>query len=402
MPALPQKIGVIGNHLPRQCGIATFTTDLCDALESEFGSTRLLAVPVTDADFTYQYPSRVQFELTEKDLHSYDSARNFLNARRVDVVCLQHEFGIFGGDAGGHILQLLRQLNMPVVTTLHTVLAEPNDDQRRVMDEITRLSSRLVVMSRHSARLLQSVFGTPAEKIDLIQHGVPDLPFLDSGMYKAGIGAEGKSVLLSFGLLSPNKGIENIIGALPEIAARVPNVDLLIVGATHPHLMRREGDRYKKQLEALAQQLGVESHVKFHHQFVTPSDMAHFVGAADLYITPYRHQAQVSSGTLAYAMGAGKAVISTPYWHAAELLADGRGALVPFEDPKALASKTIELLENPMLRHAMRKRAYAFSRCMVWKSVAHQYMESFQRARVQESSRPARGIAAAACEMQAS
>jgi len=400
-PSLPRQIGMIGNHLPRQCGIATFTTDLCDALEAEFASARILAVPVTDAEFSYEYPARVQFELAEGDVSSYERTKEMLKRRQVEVVCLQHEYGIFGGPAGSYILQLLRGLEIPLVTTLHTVLREPNADQRFVMEEIARLSSRLVVMSQHSSRLLRNVFHVPADKIDLIQHGVPNLPFQDSAPYKKDLGVEGKTVLLSFGLLSPNKGVENIIKALPAILAREKDVVLLIVGATHPHLMRKEGDRYRRELESLASELGVGASVKFHHQFVSPADMAHFIAAADIYITPYRHEAQVSSGTLAYALGAGKAIISTPYWHAAELLADGRGALVPFENPVALGEKTIELLENRSLRQAMRKRAYAFGRKMVWEKVARQYMESFQRARAgrDASSRRALPLAAHAISL---
>jgi glycosyltransferase involved in cell wall biosynthesis len=308
------------------------------------------------------------------------------------VVCLQHEYGIFGGSAGSHILHLLRGLEVPLVTTLHTVLREPNGDQRFVMEEIASLSSRLVVMSQHSSRLLQDVFHVPAEKIDLIPHGVPNLPFSDSAPYKKDLGVEGKTVLLSFGLLSPNKGIENIIKALPPILARDNNVVLLIVGATHPHLMRKEGDRYRRELALLAKELGVEASVRFHHQFVSPADMAHFIEAADVYITPYRQEAQVTSGTLAYALGAGKAIISTPYWHAAELLAEGRGALVPFENPGALGDKVIELLENGALRQAMRKRAYTFGRKMVWEQVARQYRESFRKARAQRGAMSSRRL----------
>ena len=213
---------------------------------------------------------------------------------------------------------------------------------------------------------------------------------------------EGKAVILSFGLLSPNKGVENIIAALPEIVSHNKNALLLVVGATHPHIMQREGDRYRRHLQTLAESSGVGEHLRFHHQFVSPRDMAHFIGAADIYVTPYRHEAQVSSGTLAYALGAGKAIISTPYWHAAELLADGRGALVPFEDPRAIAAKTIELLENEGLHHAMRQKAYLFGRTMVWPNIARQYMETFQRARVEHSASLEDNRAAAACHAQAS
>jgi glycosyltransferase involved in cell wall biosynthesis len=269
---------------------------------------------------------------------------------------------------------------MPVVTTLHTVLREPDSHQRRVMEEIAEIAARLVVMSRHSCRLLQEVFRVPESKIDVIPHGVPDLPLADSRLFKAPLGIETQTVLLSFGLLSPNKGLENVIRALPQIVSRHKEVVFLIVGATHPHLMRREGDRYRCELHSLARSLGVEANVRFEHRFVRPDEMANYISAADIYITPYRHEAQVSSGTLAYALGAGKAIISTPYWHAAELLADGRGVLVPFEDPAAIAEKTIDLLENEVSRHAMRQRAYQYGRTMVWRNVARRYMKSFQSA----------------------
>ena len=297
------------------------------------------------------------------------------------MVCLQHEYGIFGGPAGSHILHLLRGLKMPVVTTLHTVLREPDPDQLMVMEEIAELSDRLIVMSQLSSQFLQEIFKVPGSKIDMVPHGVPDLPFLDPNFYKDRFGVEGKAVLLTFGLLSPNKGIENVIQALPQILSKHKNVVYIVAGATHPHILRREGDKYRASLQALAKEVGVESQVIFHDRFVSPEEMAEFIGAADIYITPYRHEAQVVSGTLAYALGAGKAIISTPYWHAIELLDDRRGALVPFQNPVAIAQKTIELLDTPAIRHAMRKRAYLFAREMVWKRVAQGYMESFARVR---------------------
>ena len=379
--SLPSRIAVIGNYLPRQCGIATFTTDLCDAIGTEYQSVQIMAVPVNDPGSHYSYPPRVRFELMEGDPSSYEDAAEFLNFSNVDLVCLQHEYGIFGGPAGSHILRLLRRLKMPVVTTLHTVLREPDANQRIVMDEIAALSDRLIVMSEHSSQLLQEVFGVPGEKIDVIPHGVPDLPFGDPNYYKDSSGTEGKAVLLTFGLLSPNKGIERVIEALPRIVAEHPEAVYVIVGATHPHIRRREGDQYRLQLQALARKLGVERNVMFHNRFVSPEEMAQFVGSADIYITPYRHEAQAVSGTLAYALGAGKAIISTPYWHAAELLADGRGVLVPFEDPDAIATAAIELLDNEVARHAMRKRAYLYGRDTVWSKAAESYMSTFVRAR---------------------
>jgi glycosyltransferase involved in cell wall biosynthesis len=379
--SLPSRIAVIGNYLPRQCGIATFTTDLCDAIGAEYHTTQLLAVPVNDPESQYSYPARVRFELIEGDPSSYEDAADFLNFSNVDLVCLQHEYGIFGGPAGNHILRLLRRLKMPIVTTLHTVLREPDANQRIVMEEIVALSDRVIVMSRRSSKFLQDVFAVSEDKIDLIPHGVPDLPFSDPNYYKDSSGTEGKSVLLTFGLLSPNKGIEKVIEALPLIVAQHPEVVYVIAGATHPHVRRREGDQYRLQMQALARKLGVERHVIFHNRFVSPDEMAQFVGSADIYITPYRYEAQAVSGTLAYALGAGKAIISTPYWYASELLDDNRGILVPFGNSNAIADAAIQLLENEAPRHAMRKRAYLYARDMVWNKVAQSYMSTFVRAR---------------------
>jgi glycosyltransferase involved in cell wall biosynthesis len=380
-PSLPSRVAVVGNYLPRQCGIATFTTDLCAAIAAEYGATQLLALPVNDTAQGYDYPAPVRWSLDQDKVKSYQDAAAFLNFNNIDMVCLQHEYGIFGGPAGEHILHLLRGLKMPVVTTLHTVLREPNPEQRAVMKEITELSDRLIVMSELSSQFLQEIFKVPGSKIDMVPHGVPDLPFLDPNFYKDRFGVEGKAVLLTFGLISPNKGIENVIQALPQILAKHNNVAYIVAGATHPHVLRRDGDKYRNSLRALAKEIGVEAQVIFHDRFATPEEMAAFIGAADIYITPYRYEEQVVSGTLAFAMGAGKAIISTPYWHAIELLDDRRGALVPFQNPDAIANKTIELLNTPAIRHAMRKRAYVFARDMVWKKVAQGYMESFSRVR---------------------
>ena len=376
--ALPGRIAVVGNYLPRRCGIATFTTDLCDAIHAEYGATELLALPVNDTDEGYEYPDRVRFELSEDNLASYREAADFLNFSNVDLVCLQHEYGIYGGRAGAHILELLRRLQMPIITTLHTVLRDPDPDQRAVLNEIAALSDRLVVMSRNSADILQEVFKVSPDKIDLIPHGIPDLPFTDPSFYKDSFGVEGKSVLLTFGLLSPNKGLENVIHALPRILSRHKNVVYMISGVTHPHILRREGDKYRNSLQNLAKELGVEDHVIFRNRFESPEDLVKLIGAADIYITPYKQKAQVVSGTLAYAFSAGKAIISTPYLHATELLDNERGALVPFDDPEAIAANTIALLDDDTGRHAMRRRAYLYARDMVWTRVAQKYMKSFE------------------------
>jgi len=375
------RIAFIGNYLPRQCGIATFTTDLCEAIAAEYAGTKCIALPVNDIETGYAYPPRVRFVLTEKDIDSYRRAADFLNINNVDLVCLQFEYGIFGGRAGSHILALLRELRMPIVTTLHTILRDPDPDQRRVLEEVAALSDRLVVMSERGAEFLQEVYGVRIEKVDLIPHGIPDVPFVDPSFHKDLFGVEGKIVLLSFGLLSANKGIENVISALPAVVARYPNVVYIILGATHPHVLRNEGETYRLSLQWMAQEKGVESNVIFYNRFVSLEELVEFIGAADIYITPYLNRAQIVSGTLAYTLGAGKAVISTPYWYAEEMLAEERGVLVPFHDPTALAEQVIDLLDNEAKRHAMRKRAYLFGRAMIWPQVARRYMESFERAR---------------------
>ncbi len=385
---LPTRIAVIGNYLPRQCGIATFTTDLCTAIASEYGSASLFAIPVNDPESSYDYPDRVRMEIEQEDCASYERAAEFLNFNGNDLVCLQHEYGIFGGPAGSHILSLLRRLKMPLVTTLHTVLREPDLHQRNVLEEIAHLSDRLIVMSELASTLLQSVYGIPSEKIDLIPHGVPDFPFTDPNYFKDLFSTQGKSVLLTFGLLSPNKGIENVIRALPAILFKHEKVTYIVSGATHPHIRRREGERYREELQKLAVELGVSSQVIFNNRFVSAEELVEHVGAADIYITPYRQEAQIVSGTLAIALGAGKAIISTPYWHAQELLADGRGILVPFDDPASIAEATIRLLDNDAERHTMRKRAYLHSRGTTWQRTAQAYMASFQRARSERILRP--------------
>jgi glycosyltransferase involved in cell wall biosynthesis len=377
------RIGFIGNYLPRQCGIATFTTNLCEAIATEYDGTTCIALPVNDLEAGYPYPARVRFELTEKDIDSYRRAADFLNINSVDLVCLQHEYGIFGGRAGSHILALLRELRMPIVTTFHTILHDPDPDQQRVLEEVAALSDRLVVMSKRGVEFLQKIYGVQPEKIDFIPHGIPDVPFIDPSFHKDLFGVEGKTVLLSFGLLSANKGVETVIAALPAILARHPNVVYIILGATHPHVKRQEGETYRLSLQWLAREKGVEGQVIFYNRFVSLEELVEFIGAADIYITPYLNEAQITSGTLAYTLGAGKAVISTPYWYAEEMLAEERGALVPFHDPAALAEQVIDLLDNETKRHAMRKRAYLFGRAMVWPQVARYYMESFERARAE-------------------
>ncbi len=377
------KLAFVGDHLPRKCGIATFTSDLLAAVAAAYPQSQCLAVSVNDIPGGYEYPEVVRFEIEEQDLSSYLRAADFLNISNVDIVCLQHEFGIYGGPAGSHILAFLRELRMPVVTTLHTVLRQPRADQRRVMDGLIALSTRLVVMAERGRQMLREIYHAPPAKIDLIPHGIPDVGFVDPTYFKDQFGVEGKIVLLTFGLLSPNKGIEHVLNALPQILAKFPEAVYIVLGATHPNELREHGEAYRLSLEILAKRNRIDKNVIFYNQFVELENLKEFIGAADLYITPYLNEAQITSGTLAYAFGAGKAVVSTPYWHAAELLAEDRGVLVPFADAPAIAREVIALLGDDTRRHAIRKNAYKIGRDMVWSNVAQMYMRSFECSRLE-------------------
>ncbi|HEX6087777.1 MAG TPA: glycosyltransferase family 4 protein [Thermoanaerobaculia bacterium] len=379
-----RRIAVLGNHLPRQCGIATFTTDLSNAIASVGSDLDCFVLAMNDGRHQHAYPPRVRFELRDNDPGAYTRAADFLNVNAVDVMCVQHEYGIFGGKAGSQLLPLLRELRMPIVTTLHTILSEPNLHQRRVMDELTALSDRLVVMTPRGADLLREVHGVDAAKIDIIPHGVPNVPFAGS---KNRLGVEGRPVMLTFGLLSPDKGIEYVIDALPTILSHFPDAVYIVLGATHPHIVERHGETYRLMLEERAKRLGVDANVIFHNRFVSQSEVSEFLAAADIYITPYLNPEQITSGTLAYALGAGKAVISTPYAYARELLAEDRGVLVPFHDAPAIAAEAVALLDDPERRMALRERAAAHGRPMLWPSVAHSYLRTFERARAEHASR---------------
>ena len=376
------KIAFVGDHLPRKCGIATFSSDLLAAVANAHPQSHCFSVSVNDIKEGYEYPEVVRFEIEEQDLSSYLRAADFLNISNVEIVCLQHEFGIFGGPAGSHILAFLRELRMPVVTTLHTILYEPQADQRRVMQELISLSTRLVVMTERGRRMLQDIYNAPPAKTDLIAHGIPDMGFVDPSYFKDQFAVEGKVVLLTFGLLSPNKGIEHVLNALPSVLAEFPDVVYIVLGATHPNELRDHGEVYRLSLEILAKKNKIDKNVIFYNRFVELENLKEFIGAADLYVTPYLNEAQITSGTLAYAFGAGKAVVSTPYWHAAELLAEDRGVLVPFGDAQAIAREVTGLLKDDTRRHAIRKNAYRIGRDMIWSNVAQLYMRSFDRSRL--------------------
>lgn len=372
------SVAVLGNYLPRQCGIATFTTDLVAALSEPELGIACGVVAMNDVDKRYDYGERVLFEIAESDISSYRRAADFLNVGGFDALCLQHEYGIFGGKAGAHILSTLEHVRMPIVTTLHTVLGNPSSDQRKVMNEILRLSSRVVVMSQNGAALLHEVHGVPLQNIDVVPHGIPVLP--DRAASRSRLRVDQTIQLLTFGLLSPDKGIEYVIDAMPEVVARFPHVRYVIVGATHPQLKESQGETYRRSLQFRAHKLGVTEHVVFHDRFVSARELAEFLAACDVYLTPYLNPEQITSGTLAYALGTGKAVISTPYRYAQELLAEDRGILVPWRDSRAIAEALIRLLGDPQQLAGLRERAAAYGQDMTWKSVAAKYKTCFSQA----------------------
>jgi glycosyltransferase involved in cell wall biosynthesis len=377
----PSRLAFIGNSLPRRCGIATFTTDLQQAISNSRTGLETAIVAMTDHGHTYDYPPSVCLQINDEKLEDYARAAEYLNAEQFDLACLQHEFGIFGGDAGGHITTLLSRLSMPIVTTLHTVLAAPQPEYRRVLSSVADASSKIIVMAEKGREILRSVYDVPAEKIEVIPHGIPDSAFAEPDAAKTKLGFGRNAIILTFGLLSPNKGIEFMIDAMPAILKSRPDTVYVVLGATHPNLVRSEGEAYRESLMARARAAGVEQHVVFLNRFVDQATLLDFITMCDVYATPYLNEEQMTSGTLAFSFGLGKAVVSTPYWHALELLADGRGILVPFGDSQALGKEIAALLTDDVRRRAMRERAYASSRSMTWERTAERYLSVFARSR---------------------
>lgn len=375
-------IAFVGNYLPRMCGIATFTYDLAEAVARQAGKDQpVIAMAMNDTAEGYAYPDRVKFEVRQDSPVDFSRAADFLNFSRIDVISLQHEYGIFGGEWGSNLLTLIRDLHRPVVMTCHTVAKDPDPVQKEVFVELTARATKCVVMSEKGVGFLQHVYGVSRDKIALIPHGIHDVPFIDPNYYKDKFGVEGRRIILTFGLLHRNKGIEYMIEALPGIAERHPETTYLILGATHPNIVAQEGEAYRLSLQRRVRELGLDNHVLFHPRFVDIDELLEYIGAADICVTPYLAIEQITSGALAYCMGSGKAVISTPYWHAEELLADGRGHLVPMRDAKALAQAVNELLDDEVLLSAVRKRAYLYCRPMTWSSVASSYIKLFDEAR---------------------
>lgn len=374
-----QRVALVGNSSPRRCGLATFTTNAFHALRTRYRGLAIDVYAMNDRPQGYRYPCEVRGTVDQDSLADYISAARMIERSNSDVLWLQHEYGIFGGAAGSYILTLLDQVSIPVVVTLHTVLAEPNDEQHKVMDALIRRGSTLVVMAEHGRKLLVNNYGADPDQIELVLHGVPDRPFGAGEEVKRRERLVGKDVLMTFGLLSPNKGIERMIEALPAIVARFPKALYLVVGATHPNLVASEGEAYRERLKSLASQLGVDAHIRWVDEFLDAEDLLDLLSAADIYVTPYLNPAQITSGTLAYAVALGKAVISTPYIHARELLGDGYGRLVPFGDSGALAAEVINLLSHPHSCEELRRKAYARGRTMLWPKLAEAMMAIFQK-----------------------
>lgn len=375
------RIAFIGNSLPRRCGIATFTSDLQRVVAAARPDLETCIVAMTDHGQEYDYPAVVGLQVEDQRIEDYARAADFLNEGQFDAVCLQHEFGIFGGEAGGYLVALLSRLTMPVVTTLHTVLAEPEPVQRAVLERVIDASAKMVVMAEKGRDMLRGIYRVPAGKIEVIPHGVPDIAFAEPDQAKARFGFAGRTVILTFGLLSPNKGIEVMIDAMPAILESRPDAVYVVLGATHPNLVRHEGEAYRERLGARVTALGIQGHVVFLDQFVDLPTLLGFISMCDVYVTPYLNEAQMTSGTLAYSFGLGKPVVSTPYWHARELLADGRGILVPFGDAAVTGREIAALLSDEPRRQAMRRRAYASSRPMTWERIAERYLGVFETVR---------------------
>ena len=367
-------VAIVGNHPPRRCGIATFTHDLRDALTGPGAGLRCFTVALSDTLCPYAYPpGSVDLEVPQDDAAAYRRAGAELDRAGIRAVCLQHEFGIFGGPAGAHVLELLRATEAPVVTTLHTILERPDADQSIVMEQIIDRSAKLVVMARKGAQILIDRYRVRPERIAVVPHGIPDAPLGPSTAAKRRLGLSGRPVLLTFGFLSPNKGIEVMLDALPEIVRTTPDILYLVVGATHPNLRRAEGERYRLSLAKRARALGVEANLRLIDCFLELPDLLDYIAAADIYVTPYLNEAQISSGTLAYATGLGKPVVSSPYWYARELLSDGRGLLVPFGDPRGFSGAINALLGDDAQRAGIEARALRAGAQMRWSVVGSRY-----------------------------
>lgn len=373
-----RHIALIGNFLPRKCGLATYTTDTYNALIARFPDLRVDVYAMDDHPGLYAYPPEVTRAIPQHERAAYLDAARAIEASGAQAIWVQHEYGIYGGAAGEHLIALLDRVSIPVFATLHTVLERPSADERRVMEALLRRSARVIVMAERGRDILKRVHGVDDRKVVMIPHGVPDRAFADPDQFKPAFGWEGRDVVLTFGLLAPNKGIETIIAAMPDVVAADPRALYVVLGATHPNLVAHEGEAYRDRLKALAEEKGVAEHVRFIDAFVDYDELIDYLQAADIYATPYTNPAQITSGTLSYAVGVGKAVISTPYVHATEILDDGHGVIVDFGDSAAFAREIRTLLSDKQARNQLSARAYARGRTMIWPRLVENAMAELE------------------------
>lgn len=373
------KVLFVGTYVPKECGIATFTSDLLNSVSGKYNDVYCEVIALNDSSETYNYPEEVVFQIQRDRIEDYYRAADYINQSDIDIVCLQHEFGLFCGNAGDYIFALLSGINKPVISTMHTVIQEPEPEYRMSTEKLVRYSEKLIVMSQTAVEMLKNVYKVPEEKIELIFHGVPDCPFNNCSKYKKTLNLKGVPLVLTFGLLSPNKGIESMLEALPDVVSQYPDFVYLILGATHPVIKKKFGEAYRQCLKNKVSELGLEKNVVFHDKFVEKEELCNYILASDIYVSPYLSREQIVSGALTYAIGMGKAIVSTPYWYAQEMLSEKRGLLVDFGDTDGFKKSLLHLIENPEECDNMRKKAYDFGRKMTWKNVGKQYNTVFTR-----------------------
>ena len=380
------KVLFIGTYVPKECGIATFTHDLLDSVRNE--NVKCEVIAVNDPYETYNYPEEVVFQIERDKLRDYYLAADYINQSDADIVCLQHEFGLFGGIAGDYIFTLLNGIDKPVITTMHTLIREPELEYRVSTEKLIKYSEKLVVMSQIAVDILKGVYDVSEDKIKIIFHGMPDYPFNSSSKYRRKMKLEGSPLILTFGLLSQNKGIESMLKALPDVVNKHPNLVYLVLGTTHPMVKKTQGEVYREYLQNMVTELRLENNVVFNNKFVEIEELCNYIMASDIYVSPYLSKEQIVSGTLTYALGMGKGIISTPYWYAKEMLADNRGLLVDFNDTNGFTKALLSLIENPKECKDMRRRAYDFGRKMTWKNVGGEYNTIFSKALKNENTYP--------------
>ncbi|MCU0472791.1 MAG: glycosyltransferase [Bacteroidales bacterium] len=376
------KLAYIGTYPPRECGIGTFTRNLYKSMvmnnEIIKDSIDGFIVAMNDHDQTYDYPEEVKLTIRQEHQRDYLSAVKFINLSGADLCVLEHEFGIFGGQDGVYILSLLHRLEIPLIVTLHTIIKAPSYNEKAILVEICRMANKIIVMSHKAIEFLTSIYNIETEKIVFIDHGVPDIQF-SQVQSKEEFNLENKKVLLTFGFIGRNKGIETVIKALPKVIDKYPEVLYMVLGKTHPNVLRYAGEEYRNYLQHLVQSLNLNNNVFFLNEYINQKELFKYLSAADIYITPYTNEAQITSGTLSYAVGVGSAVVSTPYWHASELLADGRGMLFDFHDSKGLSAILLELLDNPDELKNLRKKAHDYGRKITWPKTGGKYTEVAKR-----------------------